>query len=113
MSLVQSTDFDVLFFVWVWTERLTSRLDVQFVSVPVLDMCEEMSGRVCHCEVCEGWVVYKRFFVDILLDSRLTLEDCLVILHFTVFVMKVECVTVLCVCVLTQVHIQKRHQNRT
>jgi hypothetical protein len=27
--------------------------------------------------------------------------------------MKVECVTVLCVCVWTQVHIQKRHQNRT
>ncbi len=46
MGLGQSTDFDVLFCVWVRTVRMTSRLDVQAVSVPVLDMCEEMSGRV-------------------------------------------------------------------
>ncbi len=59
MSLGQSTDFDVLFFVWVWTVRLTFRLDVQFVSV--LDMCEEMSGRVCHCEVCEGRLVDRLY----------------------------------------------------
>jgi hypothetical protein len=58
VSLVQISDFDVLSCVWVWTVRLTDRLDVQYVSVPALDMCEEMSGRVCHCE---GWVVYRGF----------------------------------------------------
>jgi hypothetical protein len=46
VSRVQSTDFDVLVWVWVRTVRLTSRLDVQEVSVPSLDMCESIRGRV-------------------------------------------------------------------
>ncbi len=46
VSRVQSTDFDVLLCVWVWTVRLTSRLDVQTVSVPSLDMCESIPGLV-------------------------------------------------------------------
>jgi hypothetical protein len=46
VSGVQSHDFDVLLCVWVWTVRLTSRLDVQCVSFPSLDMCESIPGRV-------------------------------------------------------------------
>ncbi len=52
MSRVQSTDFDVVVCVWVRTVWLTSLLDVQLVSVPSLDMCEWIRGRVWTSVKC-------------------------------------------------------------
>jgi hypothetical protein len=56
VSRVQSTDFDVLVCLGGWTVRLTSRLDVQGVSVPSLTCVNRFEDE---CEVCERCWVYR------------------------------------------------------